>query len=83
MTPSSRSLLYFIRVRGQFDERWLRWFDGLTLTRQPDDETTVIQAVLDQSGLHGILNRIFELGIELLAVQAAPISPDPNPERKK
>ncbi len=81
MTPSARSLLYSIRVRGQLDERWLGWFDGLTLTRQPDDEVTIIQAVLDQSGLHGVLNRIFDLGIELLGVQAAPISSDPNPER--
>jgi len=82
MTPSARSQLYSIRVRGQLDERWLRWFDGLTISRQPDDEVTVIQAVLDQAGLHGVLNRIFDLGIELLDVKAAPISSDLNPERK-
>lgn len=83
MTPSIRPLLYSIQVRGQLDERWLNWFDEVTLTPQPESEVTIIHAVLDQSGLRGILNRIFDLGIELLAVQAAPISSNPNPERKE
>ncbi len=83
MTPSDRSLVYRIRINGQLDERWLRWFDGLTISQLTDCNETVIEATLDQSGLHGLLNRFFDLGIELIAVQSFPISSEPDVERKE
>ncbi|MFZ6020389.1 MAG: hypothetical protein ACOYXO_12340 [Chloroflexota bacterium] len=83
MTPSARPLLYSIQVKGQLDDRWLSWFDGLTLTQLTDREVTLICGLLDQSGLHGVLNRIFDLGIELIAVQSLPDPNDSTTERKE
>lgn len=83
MTPSARPLLYSIQVKGQLDDRWLSWFGGLTLTQLTDREVTLICGLLDQSGLHGVLNRIFDLGIELIAVQSLPDPNDSTTERKE
>jgi len=59
---------YQICIEGKLDERWLRWFEGLEVTSSSDDET-VISGEFDQSALHGILNRIRDLGITLISVQ--------------
>lgn len=60
---------YQIRVRGHLDDRWFRWFTGLTITLTPDGETVITGASLDNAALHAILNRIRDLGLELIAVQ--------------
>lgn len=60
---------YEVRVDGHLDERWSAWFDGLTLSREPDG-TTIVCGALDQSALHGLLGRVRDLGITLLSVRA-------------
>jgi hypothetical protein len=62
---------YQIRVRGHLDDRWFRWFEGLTLSLTPDGETFITGKALDQAALHALLNRIRDLGLELIAVQQA------------
>lgn len=62
---------YEIRVKGHLDERWMRYFEGLEILLQADGETTVT-GLMDQSALHGILNRIRDLGLELISVQRDP-----------
>jgi len=83
MNPADRSAVYRIHIEGQLDERWLRWFEGLVITQQPDGETT-IAGVMDQAALYGVLNRIRDLGLELIFVRRGPINtehyPDRNPE---
>jgi hypothetical protein len=68
MNPSTKSVIYQIRIEGHLDERWLRWFEGLDLSPLPEGET-LISGEMDQSALHGILNRIRDLGLELISVQ--------------
>ena len=60
---------YQIRVRSHLDERWFRWFDGLTITLTDDGETVVTARALDQAALHALLNQIRDLGLELITVQ--------------
>jgi hypothetical protein len=49
---------YEIRVAGHLSSRWEAWFDGLTLARV-DDGTTVLRGpIVDQSALHGVLQRL-------------------------
>lgn len=62
---------YSLRIKGHLNERWMRWFEGLTVTQVPNGET-VISGAMDQAVLHGILNRIRDLGLELIAVQRVP-----------
>ena len=64
---------YEITVDGHLPARWAAWFDALEVT-SGDDGTTVIHAsVPDQAALHGILQRIRDLGLALISV--APIKP--------
>jgi hypothetical protein len=58
-----------IRVTGHLAQRWVNWFDGMTLT-QHDDGTTVIHGpVADQSALHGLLGKLSDLGLPLVSVK--------------
>ena len=59
---------YQICLEGKLDERWLRWFEGLEVTSIADDQT-IIRGEFDQSALHGLLNRIRDLGVTLISVQ--------------
>lgn len=65
---------YEIRLRGQLDARWVAWFDGLCLTRDGDGTTRLRGPVVDQAALHGLLQRVRDLGLPLLAVTQ--IEPD-------
>jgi len=59
---------YEIRVGGHLSSRWEAWFDGLTLLRG-DDGTTVIRGpIVDQSALHGVLQKLRDLGIPLISL---------------
>ena len=66
---------YEIRLKGHLDTRWAAWFDGLTLTR--DSDGTIIRGlVADQAALHGLLQKVRDLGLPLLSVtQVQPDQP--------
>jgi hypothetical protein len=68
--PAGRSQLpvYEIRIRGRLDSHWSGWFEGLTITPADDGDTLLTGPVLDQSALHGILKKIRNLGMPLIAV---------------
>jgi hypothetical protein len=57
-----------IRVKGQIDERWSEWLEGLTITHTAEDETVLVGSVLDQSALYGLIARLRDLGLPLLSV---------------
>lgn len=59
---------YCIRVKGQVGPEWSEWFDGMTITSDEHNETTLSGQVLDQAALYGILNKIQALGLPLLSV---------------
>ena len=70
---------YEIRLKGHLDNRWATWFDGLTLTTCSDGTTTIRGLVVDQSALHGMLQRVRDLGLPLISVtRVAPDQPDPR-----
>jgi len=57
-----------IRVRGQIDERWSEWLDGLTITHTGEEESVLTGSILDQSALYGLISKLRDLGLPLLAV---------------
>jgi hypothetical protein len=59
---------YEIRVRGQLDDQWSAWFEGLTLTPLENDKTLIAGPIQDQAALHGILTKICDLSLPLLSV---------------
>jgi len=60
---------YIIRVRGQLDEQWSGWFQGMRISLE-DDGTTVLSGYLeDQAALFGVLKKIRDLGLPLLSIE--------------
>lgn len=66
--PDSRQR-YEIVVRGRLSRRYESTFDGVTVVPR-NGETTLRAELADQSQLYGLLNRLRDLGIELLSVNA-------------
>ena len=62
---------YEIRLQGHLDARWAAWFDGLTLTRGSDGTTILRGVVADQAALHGLLQKVRDLGLPLISVSQA------------
>ena len=65
---------YEIRLKGHLDNRWAIWFDGMTLTTNSEGTTTLDGIVVDQSALHGLLQKVRDAGLPLVSV--ARIEPD-------
>jgi hypothetical protein len=59
--------LYQIRVQGHLVDDWSDWFAGVQITRLATGETQLV-GELDQTALHGVLARIRDLNLILIAV---------------
>jgi hypothetical protein len=59
---------YEIRLKGHLEPRWADWFDGLTLTQEGDGTTVLSGSVADQAALYGLLGKVRDLGLPLIAV---------------
>ena len=59
---------YEIRVKGHLDARWAAWFDGLGIAHGSDGTTIIHGPVADQAALHGLLQKIRDLGLPLISV---------------
>src|SRR5258708_15208205 len=59
---------YEIRIKGHLDNRWADWFDGLTITLIDNGETRFTGPVADQAALYGLLRKVRDLGLPLVAV---------------
>jgi hypothetical protein len=61
-------MTYEIRLAGHLDSRWAARFDGLALRLEPDGTTVLSGPIVDQAALHGLLQRVRDLGIPLISV---------------
>jgi hypothetical protein len=61
---------YRIVLRGRLSENFESAFDGMTLEHGPN-RTVLTCDVRDQAQLYGLIDRLQEFGIELLAVEPA------------
>ncbi len=66
--PLTRTSYYEIRVKGLLGARWAVWFDGMDLVAQGDGTTVIRGPVVDQAALHGLLQRLRDIGIPLLSL---------------
>jgi hypothetical protein len=68
---------YEIVVRGRLSDRSAAAFEGSTLRSRPG-ETTLTGELTDQAQLYGLINRLRDLGIELISVRADAGAPAPG-----
>ena len=59
---------YEIRLKGHLEPRWAAWFDGLSLTKESDGTTVIRGSAIDQAALHGLLSKVRDLGLPLIAL---------------
>jgi hypothetical protein len=62
---------YEVRVDGVLDGRWSDWFQGLRIQNQ-GGETLLSGTLPDQPALHGILDKVCDLGISVITVRRIP-----------
>ncbi len=67
---------YEIRLRGHLNSRWAAWFDGLRLEHESDGSTILHGPVADQAALHGLLQKVRDLGLPLVSVTRQPSTLD-------
>ena len=60
---------YRIRLRGTVPPSWSGWFSDFTILPEANGDTTLTGPVTDQAALHGLISRIRDLGITLIAVE--------------
>jgi hypothetical protein len=60
---------YFkIHVRGQLDESWSDWLEGLDVRLLENGEMILTGHIVDQAALMGTLNKLYGLNLTLLSV---------------
>ena len=76
-TEPGQPMVYQIRIKGHLGRQWTEWFGGLTITLEDNGDTLLTGPVVDQAALHGLLRKVRDLGLPLVAV--CPKEPDFNP----
>ena len=65
---ANQPVFYRIQIKGHLGEQWMGWFEGLTITLEEDGNTLLQGPVIDQAALYGLLRKVRDLGMPLLAV---------------
>lgn len=71
--------VYEIRVAGRLTSRWSAWFDGMAITTEDDGSTVIRGPVVDQAALHGLIQKLRDVGIPLLALTQVPAAEPTEP----
>jgi hypothetical protein len=67
---AAQPVVYRIRIKGHLRSQWTEWFEGLTITLEEDGNTLLTGPVIDQAALYGLLKKVRDLGMPLLAVNS-------------
>ena len=62
------SAVYQITVKGHLDSQWSAWFDNMMISHEANGEAVLRGSLPDQSALYGVLAKVRNLGLPLLAV---------------
>jgi hypothetical protein len=60
--------LYEIRLKGHLDARWADQFENMSFTHASDGTTILAGPLVDQAALYGLLRKVRDLGLPLIAV---------------
>ena len=59
---------YEICLKGHLDARWADQFENLSFIHKSDGTTILSGPVIDQAALYGVLRKVRDLGLPLIAV---------------
>lgn len=69
---------YEIRLKGRLDSSWTAWFGEMSLTHTTDGMTVLVGPLADQAALHGLLQKLRDLGVTLVAVNEREVVSPPD-----
>ncbi len=67
-SDSNQPVVYEIRIAGHLPSQWSDWFEGLAVTLEPDGTTLLSGPLVDQAALYGLLKKVRDTGLTLIAV---------------
>ena len=76
-------MVYQIRIKGHLGLHWTDWLGGLTITLEDNGDTLLTGPVADQAALHGLLRKVRDVGLPLIAVTRAQTDQIDEPDSKQ
>ncbi len=71
LSTGSQGEYFEIHVKGQLDESWTDWLEGMEVKLLDNGEMILLGHIGDQAALMGILNKLYRLNLTLLSVSRA------------
>jgi hypothetical protein len=68
LSTGAHSGFFEIHVRGQLDESWSDWLEGMEVKLLENGEMKLYGYMVDQAALMGVLNKLYGLNLALLSV---------------
>ncbi len=68
LSTGAQGGFFEILVRGQLDESWSDWLEGLEMRLLDNGEMILSGYIRDQAALMGILNKLYGLNLTLLSI---------------
>ena len=68
LSTSSRDDNFELHVKGQLDESWSDWLEGLEVKLLDNGDMILFGHIADQAALMGVLNKLYRLNLTLLSV---------------
>ena len=72
-----------IRVKGQIDRDWSDWIGGLVISYTDEGNTVLTGQVRDQAALYGLLEKLSNVGMQLLSFTTQPTNAAAAKEGRK
>ena len=76
-------IVYEIRVKGRLDQHWSAWFDGLAISYDAEENTVLRGPLIDVAALFGVLIKVRDLGVLLLAVNQVAVDSSLDEQDRK
>ena len=71
LSAGSQEGTFEIHVRGQLDESWSDWLEGMEVKLADNGEMILFGHIGDQAALMGVLNKLYRLNLTLLSLGKA------------
>ncbi len=79
---ASPATWYRIEITGYLPSDWTEWFDGMAIAENMSNRhTMLVGPIEDQAALNGLINKVYALGLSLVAVNPQIVTPRRGKER--